>query len=139
MNWKNAKSGSSVLEVVMHRSGMTEDELLNPKATAPDTIENLPQAAALIQKAISDGTPISVMGDYDADGITASSIMFYLLNALGQDPVIRLPKRMSEGYGLSVTAIKEFKPGLLVTVDNGIAANEAIQEAKRLGFTVIPA
>lgn len=137
MNWKNAKSGSSVLEVVMHRSGMTEDELLNPKATAPDTIENLPQAAALIQKAISDGTPISVMGDYDADGITASSIMFYLLNALGQDPVIRLPKRMSEGYGLSVTAIKEFKPGLLVTVDNGIAANEAIQEAKRLGFTVI--
>lgn len=137
MDWTKRDSGTTVREVVMHNSGMTEEELASPKSYAPDTVQNLVQAAEMVRCAISQGTPISIMGDYDADGITASSILYLTLKALGVIPTVRLPRRMSEGYGLSTNAVREFSKGLLITVDNGIAAHEAIAEAKRLGFQVI--
>lgn len=137
MDWKKRDSGKTVRDVVMKRSGMSEEELVNPKPVDPRGIENMLQAATMVQQAICNNIPISIMGDYDADGITASSILYLTLKHLGYPPTVRLPYRFSEGYGLSVDAIKDFKKGLLITVDNGIAAHDAIDEAKRRGFQVI--
>lgn len=138
MNWKQRNVGyRTISEVITGRSGLTEDELLNPKETTPDTIQNLTEAADAIRNAIAEEKAISVMGDYDADGITSSSILYFLLTKMGAEPHIRLPRRMSEGYGLAIETVKEFAPGLLITVDNGISANEAIQAAKDKGMAVI--
>lgn len=137
MTWKCTSLGPTILDIVKAKSDMTKSELTNPTPVDPNTIENLTDAAGMVKKAIADGTHISVMGDYDADGITASAILYLTLSKLGCTPSVRLPKRMSEGYGLSASIVDELSPGLLITVDNGIAANEAIQKAKASGFTVL--
>lgn len=137
MNWKARNKCNTVLDVVTSLSGMTEEELLNPTACESSQIENLSAAAELISAAIADKMPVSIMGDYDADGITSSSILYHMLQAMGITPHVRLPHRFSEGYGLSVNAVTEFEPGLLITVDNGIAAVEAIRAAKDKGMRVV--
>ena len=137
MEWKKRDSGKTVLDVVMHNSGMTQEELTHPKTIDANQIENLSTAADTIKKCILNKIPISIMGDYDVDGITSSAILYSSIKKLGTTPVVRLPRRYSEGYGLSANAINEFTPGLLITVDNGIAANDAIQTAKEKGFMVI--
>jgi len=138
VNWKQTTYGDTILEVIKKRSGMDESEILHPKPVPPESIENLTQAAKLLKDAIQQKVPISIMGDYDVDGITSSAILYYLIRFLGkQTPYIRLPRRMSEGYGLSVEAIEDFQPGLLIAVDNGIAATEEIAYAKDIGFSVL--
>lgn len=137
MDWKPRGSFASVADIVTQRSGLSEDDLLNPKATASTDIQNMQRAAERIKQAVKDGTHISIMGDYDVDGITSTSILHFLLRKLGTDATLRLPRRFSEGYGLNVNVIDEFKPGLLITVDNGIAANDAIKKAKEKGMDVV--
>lgn len=83
---------------------------------------------------------IHIIGDYDVDGVTATSIMYMGLKRYGCTNVFyRTPKRMSEGFGLNKTMIEEI-PGndiLIITVDNGIAATDAVKYAKDRSFTVI--
>ena len=132
MNWQKSGYGATILDVV------SEKELLYPVQVAPASIENMELAAALVKEAIRDGLPISIMGDYDVDGITSTAILWHLIRSFGrQTPTVRLPKRLSEGYGLSIDAFDDFNQGLLITVDNGIAATEEITYAKELGFTVL--
>lgn len=135
--WKKTEYGSNVIEIIMAKSGMTEDELLNPARHSPQTIKNLKEAAIMIVQAIRNHEHITVFGDYDADGICATTILVTLLKHLRADISYRLPRRMSEGYGISSKAIAEIDKGLLITVDNGIAANEPIHEAKEKGLKVI--
>ena len=125
----------TIKDVVLFNTGMTEEELQTPREKY--SIDKLDEATRIIKDAVAAGTPISVVGDYDADGICASAIMWMLFRALNVTPKIRIPRRFSEGYGLSESIIDELKPGLLITVDNGIVAHAAIQKAKDKGFTVI--
>ena len=85
---------------------------------------------------------VYVFGDYDVDGIMATAIMVRALRWYGFKNVkYRIPHRFSEGYGLNKTMIDEIaEPAgevLIVTVDNGIAAHEAVSYAKNKGFTII--
>ena len=88
---------------------------------------------------------IKIVGDYDADGMNASAILYdaiisYLkANSLAEyaEVSVRLPRRYSEGYGLSKKIIDESESGLIITVDNGIAAIDAIKKAKDKGIDVI--
>ncbi len=70
-------------------------------------------------------------------GITASAIMAIGLNHIGIKPKVRLPRRISEGFGLSEKIVDEIDEGIVITVDNGIAAVDPIQKAKDKGLTVI--
>ena len=81
--------------------------------------------------------PVTIVGDYDSDGINATAIMFWAFMRKGVAPKLRLPHRFSEGYGLSAKIIDEIDSGLLITVDNGIAAASAVKKAKDKGLTVI--
>ncbi len=105
------------------------------KALNNDTREykvtNLDQAAKIIQEAIAQGRTIYVLADYDCDGIMSGCILYTMLTELGADFYLRFPKKISEGYGLSEKIVPEIPDGaLLITIDNGIAACEIIEDIK---------
>ena len=136
MAWKKRDASDSIRAVVERNTGLSEKSILSPPQNP--FLEHLDAAVLVIQGAISKEQPISIMGDYDADGITASAIMYLALKEAGAKQVqVRLPKRFSEGYGLSEIALDEFIPGLLITVDNGITAVKQVEKARSLGFTVL--
>ena len=105
MKWKQRGNTTTVLDTVMRLSGMTEQELVSPSPCPPQNIQNLTSAAVRIKTAIASKEPISIMGDYDCDGVTSGCILYFLLRELGTTPAIRFPRRMSEGYGLSIKAV----------------------------------
>lgn len=105
----------------------------------PYLMQDMEKAVALIRRAVQDGVGIQIYGDYDADGVTSTSIMLYVFEKLGVRADFRIPSRHSEGYGLNVQAVREIAEnhGLLLTVDCGITNHEEVQAAKDLGMTVI--
>ena len=103
-------------------------------------IKNLDKAVALAEKYLNEnpGAPVYVVGDYDSDGINATTIMYWAFSKAGVRVITRIPRRFSEGYGLSTKIISEIPPeSLVITVDNGIAAADAINLAKERMMTVI--
>lgn len=106
-------------------------------------IDGLEDAASVITDAIRNNLRIYIIGDYDADGINASTEMYLLCSQAGNRPNIRIPKRFSEGYGLSPKIMEEIvdinagREALVITVDNGIKAYEAVKIAKDAGFRVV--
>lgn len=83
---------------------------------------------------------VALFGDYDCDGVTSSAQMIRALRRKGIEPIVRLPHRVHDGYGLKPTHIDEFAEKgvkLIITVDTGITAHEAIDKANSLGINVI--
>ncbi len=93
-----------------------------------------------IQRAIDEGESIAVYGDYDADGITATVLLYSYLRSRGARVIYRLPQRDGEGYGLHHQAIDELlREGvqLIITVDNGISAVDEVAYATECGMDVV--
>lgn len=106
----------------------------------PSLIRNIDKVYEIISCAIDKKKKIYIFGDYDVDGVTSAAIMHLTIRDLGGDVHVRLPDRISEGYGMSRVAVEELsKKGceLIITVDNGIKCHEEIQLAKDLGMEVI--
>lgn len=129
----------TIAELVEQNTGMSAATLV--KDTKKYRIDGLKQARTMILDAIRAKRHIYVFADYDVDGICCGAIMQVGARALGYEDhlTVRLPKRFSEGYGVSEKALDEFteKDALLITVDNGIAAIGPIKKAKERGMTVI--
>lgn len=91
--------------------------------------------------AAEEGDRVAVFGDYDADGVTASAVLYHFFkNFLEMDVLCHIPDRLSEGYGMSCGAVDrlaEENVTLIVTVDNGIVAFEEIAHAAALGIDVV--
>lgn len=105
-------------------------------------IKDLDKAAELIKKHLHN--KIRIVGDYDVDGMTSDTEMLLLLKHFNATDVqFTNPYRFTEGYGLSIAIIDRFLPeirpgeGLLITVDNGITAHDAMEEAKRRGWDIL--
>lgn len=93
-----------------------------------------------VVKALFNNEKIVIYGDYDVDGITATSLMYMVLNKLGAQVDFYLPNRLTEGYGLSKESIDEAKSNgvsLLITVDTGMTAVDEINYATTQGIDVI--
>jgi single-stranded-DNA-specific exonuclease len=94
-----------------------------------------------IKQAKNNKEYIVIFGDYDADGICASAILWQTLFEMGCDVKPFIPHRQNHGYGVSIKAIDTImadkKPDLIITVDNGIVANEPVDYIKKLGIDVI--
>ena len=106
----------------------------------PLLFADMDKAVALVERAIANKEHIVVYGDYDVDGITATCIMVDYLRYRGASCEYYIPNRLSEGYGLSRTAMEElYQRGarLMITVDSGITANEEIAIARDLGIQAV--
>lgn len=119
-----------------------EDELFshNDAISSPFELKDMDRAIDRINEAVDLGQKITVYGDYDADGVTATVILHSYLEAIGADVSYYIPKREGEGYGLNVDAIKKlYDEGceLIVTVDNGISAVDEIEYVKSLGMDIV--
>lgn len=113
-----------------------EDELF----IDPYSITDMDKAVERIRKAVDGKEKIMIFGDYDADGVTSTSLLYLYLKSKGADVGYYIPDRVSEGYGLSCDSVKAFcSQGvrLIITVDNGINAVEETALAKELGLDVV--
>jgi single-stranded-DNA-specific exonuclease len=106
----------------------------------PTQLPDIEPATARIYRALLSGETIAIYGDFDADGITGTAILVQGLSKLGGKTVPYIPHRLTEGYGLNVTALENLhKQGvsLVITVDCGITALKEAERAKRLGLDLI--
>ena len=98
----------------------------------PFLMKDLKKAAARIWQAVEQGESVTIFGDYDVDGMTASSILYLYLQARGAKVRTYIPKRQGEGYGLNSEALEAlYREGttLVVTVDCGISGTKEVREA----------
>ncbi len=118
-------------------------EDITPKSVGIDA-KQLKKTLARIKKAIEKKEQIVVFGDYDVDGITGTAILWERLYGMKANVVPYIPHRIDEGYGLSKKGISNIlrqladqNVSLIITVDNGIVANEAVEFANSQGIDVI--
>ena len=106
----------------------------------PFLLRDLDVAVPRIQQALAAGERIFVHGDYDVDGITSTFLLYSVLRDLGGRVEVRIPHRTRDGYGLSVEAMLEARRrgcGLVITVDCGVTAVEAVARGRELGLDTI--
>lgn len=106
----------------------------------PDRLHDMDKAVARITQAIKQGEQITVYGDYDADGMTATAVMFETLESLGAKVNYYIPDRFKDGYGPNQDAYQRLITGgtqLLVTVDNGVTGKKEVAFAHDQGVDVV--
>lgn len=106
----------------------------------PFLMKGMTKACAVIQDAIGTGAKIRIIGDYDADGVFSTYILYDALKKLGAVVDYRIPDRVRDGYGINERLVREaFEDdiSLILTCDNGISAAEQIALAYELGMKVI--
>src|SRR5699024_9057848 len=106
----------------------------------PFLLPDMDKAIERILKAMQDEEKIVVYGDYDADGITSTTIIKRFMKDRGINVGTYIPNRLDEGYGLNEDAIREIASedyNLMITVDCGITAKNEVELAKSLGIDVI--
>ncbi|MBQ8295091.1 MAG: single-stranded-DNA-specific exonuclease RecJ [Clostridia bacterium] len=107
---------------------------------SPYLMRGMQEAVEMITRARDEGMTVAVFGDYDADGVCASAIMFHALRDFGIDAHVYVPER-ADGYGLSIEMIdrifEECNPELFITVDCGISCAKEAQYIYELGSDVI--
>ncbi|MEZ7228336.1 single-stranded-DNA-specific exonuclease RecJ [Alteromonas sp. DY56-G5] len=106
-----------------------------------NVLKGMPQAAQILANAVVQNKRIIIVGDFDADGATSTSVCILALRAMGYHNVdFLVPNRFDFGYGLSVPIVDEAaKQGaeVIVTVDNGISCIDGVTHAKSLGMQVV--
>ncbi len=119
MKWNVlGKPSDDVIAVLLKNRGIKDKkEFLDPNF--PEFKLKTTKALTRIKRAIKNKEKIVVYGDYDADGICATAIMWEYLKSLGADVLPFIPSREKEGYGLSIEGIDSIDASLIITVDNG--------------------
>lgn len=134
------------LSALLRSRGVDTEEkayrFLNPDLSGlqdPFLLSGMEEAVRLIRHAVASRERIMIFGDYDADGVCATSILLETLTEEGASVSFRLPDRRKDGYGLNESAVREIseKASLLITVDCGISSMAEVALAKSLGLTVI--
>ena len=111
-----------------------------PPGTDPFNILGMAEAVDRLEYAIRAREPIAVYGDYDVDGVTATTLLVQSLNSLGAQAIGYIPNRFEEGYGLNKEALETLSADgirLVITVDCGIRALEEAEHARKLGLDLI--
>jgi single-stranded-DNA-specific exonuclease len=120
------------------------EDIVNPTLKRllpePSTLKDMDAAVARTRAAVERGEKIAVFGDYDVDGSTSTALASEFLSALGHPPRIYIPDRLTEGYGPSARALLQLKEegaSLVITVDCGAVAKDALVAARNAGLDVI--
>ena len=144
---KKYKLDTLAAQILWQRGIRTEEKMqtfLKPDLQQlhdPFLLHDMEKAVQRILTAIENGQNILIYGDYDADGMTASSVMKSALDELGAEVQVYLPNRFTDGYGPNLDVYKYFIQNedidLIITVDNGVAGHEAIAYAQSQNVDVI--
>ena len=131
-----------VAEILARRGVESEQELeLKLKHLLAPTMKGLTQAIQIIDGAIDQQQKIVIVGDYDADGATSTTLMVLALKEMGADVHYLVPDRFKYGYGLTPAiadlAFTTYTPDLLITVDNGISSHAGVEQAQAHGMKVV--
>jgi len=135
-----------VAQLLLSRGIDNPDEarqFLDPKLSGlrdPAELPGASQAADTIYAALRAKSKITIYGDYDADGMTATAILLRCLRLLDANVDFYVPNRMDEGYSLNSSALQTLADQgtkVVVTVDCGVASVEEAQFAEQLGLTLI--
>ena len=137
----------SILDQLLLTRGVAEDDLarharptLRDFLPDPSVFRDMDTAAERLAQAVMRGERVTIYGDYDVDGATSAALLVELLRQLGHEAGYYIPDRLLEGYGPSGEALvrlAEAGSHLIVTVDCGAMAHEALAMAKRAGVDVI--
>ncbi len=106
----------------------------------PGALLDMEKGASRLADAIMNGERIGIITDYDVDGVTSGALLLSFLRAVGSDAIVRVPDRLSEGYGPSIGAVQHLKDRgceVLVTLDCGVLAHDPLAHAAELGMTTI--
>ncbi len=138
---------SPMLARIIRNRDVTGDDAINMYLNGtvsdmhdPHLLKDIDKAAMLIAEAVSLGTKVFIIGDYDIDGVCSSYILLKGITSCGGNAVVRLPDRVKDGYGMNMSMVDEAigqGAGLIVTCDNGIAAYDEVEYAKDNGLKVI--
>ena len=107
---------------------------------SPFNFADMEEASFVIGDAVDNGEKICVYGDYDCDGVTSTALLVSFLKNEGADVFYYIPNRITEGYGLNMTAIdkiKELGAQLIITVDNGISSVDEAEYIYSLGMRLV--
>ncbi|MBV4437172.1 single-stranded-DNA-specific exonuclease RecJ [Clostridium tyrobutyricum] len=136
-----------ILLSVLANRGITSEtdvvDFMNPsidKLHDPILMKDMDKGTDIIIDAIHKKKKIAIYGDYDADGITSTFILYSAFSSCGADVKYHIPDRVKEGYGINEASIECLhKEGFntIITCDNGISAISQIKRAKELGMTVV--
>jgi len=147
--WKiiqgKAQSLIEILSSIAKSKKMSKDEIKkfinnDIQPYDPFLLTNMDKAVERINQAIKNNEHIQILGDYDVDGITSTSLLYIGLVSLYSNVSWKVPHRIKDGYGVNKNLIDEAHNdgvNLIITVDNGIASHEPINYAKSLGIDVI--
>lgn len=109
--------------------------------SSPEEVTNVNQAIKRLTQALHKQERVVILGDYDVDGITATTLLTLIMRKLGLQPNYFVPRRMEEGYGLSQAivdrALQEYTPDLLISVDCGTNACKEVEALKAKGVDVL--
>ncbi len=149
--WRRAQEGelsadALVDELLLARGVAREDLARHRQPTIrdflpdPSAFRDMDKAATRLAHAVERGETIAIFGDYDVDGATSSALLVLLLRRLGLEPRVYIPDRLAEGYGpnaAAMLALKDAGADLVVTVDCGAQAFDALEAAHRAGLEVV--
>jgi single-stranded-DNA-specific exonuclease len=139
---------SSLLAHLLACRGVTTpaaaSSFLNPRLSehlrSPMLFRHMPAAADRVIQGLRRNERIGIYGDYDVDGISGSAILVRFLRALGQEPVLYIPHRLRDGYGVTETGVRQLAAAgvrLMITVDCGGVSHREIALASTLGMETI--
>jgi single-stranded-DNA-specific exonuclease len=147
---KKAKNTDELIKILLkNREIQSDSDFFRPRSPMTFSLEELgfdqvevEKTLKRIRKAIANQEKVVIFADYDADGITASTILYEALKKAGLEAIVFIPNRLKHGYGLSVKALQDFfshqeKVDLVITVDNGIVAHPALEFLAEKGIDVI--
>ena len=136
-----------LLDQLLLARGVTRDDLARHREPRirdflpdPSAFQDMDKGAKRLADAVQKGESIAIFGDYDVDGATSAALLVLLLRRLGVEATTYIPDRLMEGYGPSgkaLVGLKELGASLVVTVDCGAQAFEALDEAATAGLDVI--
>ncbi|MBR6163843.1 single-stranded-DNA-specific exonuclease RecJ [bacterium] len=141
-------TGSRVLSTLLANRGITDlnsaKAFLNPisdKVSSPFNFADMEKAVERIKQAVDNKEKITIYGDFDADGITSTSLLYLTLKRIGADVGFYIPDRDTDGHGLNMKALNKFISGfqkkLIITVDCGISNVSEVALAKTFKADVI--
>ena len=138
--WKKKGSAQSLEEYFLQNMNVNSlqdmNEVFKKHYAHSFGIDKLNEAVAFVMT--FKDKKVKIVGDYDVDGTSGTSILLLALRWKGfTDVSFRIPHRFSEGFGINETIVDEIDEGLVITVDNGIAQTEVIKKAKDKGLSVV--